>query len=197
MDRKRMHFVFELAEKTWGSFDDFPIMPPGTDPMPHLSKNTVSQPFYLASDQDQTLIHFTGKAEIWFRSETDERMSLNPSDCVYIPAGVPSRIITHTPSLQVRLKAGTPGREAAIWYCPGCSEFISWQSFRVGDVDQPDHKLPQAAYWEAVQAFNGDESMRTCGQCRAVHPQLDLGDIAWPEVVEALKRGATLAKSPG
>lgn len=65
MDRKRIHQLFDAGLELWGgSFDDFPRLPPGTDPVPHISWNTLSKPFYLVSDQDQTLINLTGEGEI-------------------------------------------------------------------------------------------------------------------------------------
>ena len=69
MERKRMLQLFKELQTAWGSFDDFPALPPGIDPMPHISRNTISQPFFLVSDQDHTLINLTGEGEIWFAAE--------------------------------------------------------------------------------------------------------------------------------
>lgn len=76
MERKRMLQLFHEAQNAWGSFDDFPVLPPGTDPMPHISRNTVSQPFYLVSDQDQVLINLAGEGELWLKGHEPERMSV-------------------------------------------------------------------------------------------------------------------------
>lgn len=179
-----MHHLFETARSAWGSFDDFPALPPGTDPMPHLSRNTVSQPFYLVSDHDQTLINLVGEGEIWFHGENPERMQIIANDCIYIPAGIPARIITRTPSLQIRFKAEAPCREAVIWYCEGCGRVLRWQSI------DTSAEIPQAAYWDAAMSFNRDEALRRCGACGAVHPPVDLGDIAWPEVAKALSQAS-------
>ena len=86
--------------------------------MPHISCNTISQPFFLLSDQDHTVINLTGERGIWFAGEHAERLQLVAGDSVYLPAGIPSQVIKHTPSFQVRFKAETPGREAAVWYLP-------------------------------------------------------------------------------
>jgi 3-hydroxyanthranilate 3,4-dioxygenase len=173
--------LFQEVQNAWGSFDDFPALPPGADPMPHISRNTVSQPFYLVSDQDQVLINLVGEGEIWLKGNEPERMSLVAGDSVYLPAGVPSRVVTRTPSLQVRFKAETPGREAVVWYCSCCDTIVDWRSI---DTQQ---EIPQAAYWEATQAFNGDVTRRTCRECGTVHPAVDLGDIAWPTVAQAIR----------
>lgn len=184
MERKRMLQLFDAGPELWGSFDDFPALPVGTDPMPHLSRNTISQPFYLVSDQDQTLINLSGEGEVWFQGERRERFSLVAGDSVYLPAGIPSRVITHTPNLQVRFKAETPGREATVWYCANCESVVHWQA-----VDTSS-QIPQQAYWDATQTFNSDAAARTCAACTTVHPPVDLGDIAWPTVAEAIREAA-------
>lgn len=181
MKRKKMHNLFDTAQEAWGSFDDFPALPPGSDPMPHISRNTVSQPFYLVSDRDQTLINLVGEGEVWFQGERPERMQVVANDCIYIPAGVPCRIITRTPSLQIRFKAEAPAREAVAWYCDACGELLHWRSI------DTSVEIPQAVYWEATQAFNQDEGTRTCPACGAVHERVELGDIAWPQVAAALR----------
>jgi len=181
MDRKRMLQLFNEVQSAWGSFDDFPALPPGTDPMPHISCNTVSQPFYLVSDQDQVLINLAGEGELWLKGHEPERMPLVAGDSVYLPAGIPSRVVTHTPSLQVRFKAETPGREAVVWYCSRCDNIVDWRSIDTGQ------EIPQEAYWEATRAFNDDEVRRTCRPCGAVRPPVELGDIGWPAVAQTIR----------
>ncbi|MFT4564184.1 MAG: hypothetical protein ACI9BW_003947 [Gammaproteobacteria bacterium] len=183
MEAKKVVQLFQELENAWGSFDDFPALAPRVDPMPHLSRNTVSQPFFLASDNDQNLINLSGEGEIWFAGKVQERMRLVAGDSVYLPAGIPCRIITHTPSLQVRFKADPAGREAAVWYCDSCNAVVH------GHEIGASVEVPQEAYWEAVRLFNEDPGLRTCSSCEAIQPQADLGDIAWPEVAKAI-RGA-------
>ena len=131
--------------------------------------------------RDQTLINLSGEGAICFAGERRERMQLVAGDCVYLPAGVPSRILTQTPSLQVRFKADTPGREAVAWYCAGCDGVVYWQAI------EAHVEIPQEAYWEAVRVFNADATTRTCASCGAVHAEAELGNIAWPEVVKAIR----------
>ena len=50
-----------------------------------------------------------------------------------------------------------------------------------------DDAIVQEGYWRAVHEFNSDERLRTCADCHAVHPPVELGDIAWPEVAAALR----------
>jgi hypothetical protein len=179
LERKKTLNVFKDAAGAWGSYDDYPVGPPGTDPMPHLSRNRVDQPFFLVSEADQVLVQMAGEGEIAFAESDPARMTLGPGDTVYIPAGVPSRLSTRGESLQIRLKAEPPVREAVAWYCGRCGELVRGEELAAG--------IPQERYWEAVRAFNADEGARRCGGCGEVHPPVDLGDTAWPEVAAALR----------
>jgi hypothetical protein len=179
LERKKTLNVFKDAAGAWGSYDDYPVGPPGTDPMPHLSRNRVAQPFYLVSEADQVVIQMAGEGEIAFAESDLRAMRLEPGDTVYIPAGVPSRLTPHGENLQIRLKAEPAVREAVAWYCARCGALVRSEELPAG--------IPQEGYWDAVRAFNAEPSARTCGGCGEVHPPADLGDIAWPEVVAALR----------
>lgn len=184
LERKKTSNVFKEAQRTWGSFDDFPIGQLGLDPMPHLSRSSTAQPFYLVTELDEVLIQMAGTAEIQFR-EMDSgpaAMCLSPGDTVYLPAGIPSRIVPQGEVIQVRLKGQPPLREAVAWYCQGCGELVHTHEFT--------EQIPQRQYWQAVEAFNADPEVRTCAGCGAVHPPVALGDIAWPKVIEALEAEA-------
>jgi mannose-6-phosphate isomerase-like protein (cupin superfamily) len=179
LERKKTLNVFKDAAGAWGSYDDYPVGPPGTDPMPHLSRNRVAQPFYLVSEADQVLIQMAGEGEIAFAESDVRPMKLEPGDTVYIPAGVPSRLTPHGENLQVRLKAEPAVREAVAWYCAGCGALVHSVELPAG--------FPQEGYWNAARSFNAQPGARTCEGCGEVHPPVDLGDIAWPEVVAALR----------
>ncbi len=179
LERKRTLNVFKDAAHAWGSYDDYPIGPRGTDPMPHLSRNRVPQPFFLVCEADQVLIQMAGVGELVLVQASPVVMHLEPGDTVYIPAGVPSRLAPRGENLQLRLKADPPAREAVAWYCPGCGELVHARA-----IEGP---IPQEGYWEAVQIFNGDPALRTCAACAVIHPPVDLGDIAWAAVAAALR----------
>jgi 3-hydroxyanthranilate 3,4-dioxygenase len=190
LERKKTSNVFKEAQRTWGSFDDFPIGQLGLDPMPHLSRSRTAQPFYLVTELDEVLIQMAGTAEIQFRELEDgpAMLCLSPGDTVYLPAGIPSRIIPQGEVIQLRLKGQPPLREAVAWYCQDCGELVHAHEFT--------DPIPQRQYWQAVQAFNADPGLRTCGGCGTVHPAVDLGNIAWPQVAEALEaEAAELARS--
>ena len=155
-----------------------------TSKTPSATEVWFGQPLVPVTDQDQVLINLAGEGEFWLKGHEPERTPLVAGDCIYLPAGIPSRVVTHTPSLQVRFKAETPGREAVVWYCPRCDNIVNWRSI---DTDQ---EIPQEAYWEATQAFNADAARRTCRECGTVHPPVDLGDIAWPAVAQAIRNAS-------
>lgn len=179
LERKKTLNVFKDAREAWGSYDDYPVGPAGTDPMPHVSRNRVPQPFYLVSALDQVIIQMSGHGRIDFRESEPASMALTPGDTVYIPAGVPSRLVPEGENVQIRLKAEPPGREAVAWYCAACGDLVH--------ADELGEGTSQDLYWSAVQAFNADPSRRTCPGCGAVHPPADLGDIAWPDVAAAIR----------
>jgi hypothetical protein len=195
LERKKTLNVFKEAHQAWGSYDDYPVGPKGTDPMPHLSRNRVAQPFFLVCEEDQVVIQMAGEGAIeLIEAEGDEHVAstsgsrghagpshvrLVPGDTVYIPAGVPSRLVPRGENLQIRLKAYPPAREAAAWYCAGCGELVHAREL--------DASALHDEYWHAVEVFNGDAALRTCAGCQRIHPPVDLGDIAWREVGAALR----------
>jgi hypothetical protein len=176
IERKKTLNVFKDAREAWGSYDDFPVGPPGTDPMPHLSRNRCAQPFYLVSEADQIVIQMAGRGEIRFREIEPAMLALEPGDTVYIPACVPSQLVPFGENVQIRLKAEPAVREAVAWYCT-CGTLVHAIDIAPGIV--------QGAYLDAVHAFNA--SSRTCPSCARVHPIAELGDIAWRETAAALR----------
>jgi 3-hydroxyanthranilate 3,4-dioxygenase len=181
LERKKTMNVFREAAEAWGSFDEFPVGPAGTDPMPHLSRSRVAQPFWAVCAADQVLIHMAGQGTIEFRDLEPARMTLQPGDTVYIPACVPSRVVPDGEIVQIRLKAWPPAKEAVAWYCGACAALVHGRELEEEPV--------QRGWWRAVNDFNADERLRTCGGCGAVHPPVDLGDIAWPAVAAAIEAG--------
>ena len=101
------------------SYDDFPVGPPGTDPMPHLSRNRV-RAAVLPGQRGRSGADPDGRrrGEIELRRRSSRaRWRSSPGDTVYIPACVPSRLVPHGENVQIRLKAEPGVREAVAWYC--------------------------------------------------------------------------------
>lgn len=177
IERKKTLNVFKDAREAWGSYDDFPVGQPGTDPMPHLSRNRCLQPFWLVSEADQVLIQMSGRGTIRFRDIEPAELALEPGDTVYIPACVPSQLEPHGENIQIRLKAEPAVREVVAWYCT-CGAVVDAIEIAAGAI-------VQEAYLAAVHAFNA--SARACASCGRVHPIAELGDIAWAETAAALR----------
>jgi 3-hydroxyanthranilate 3,4-dioxygenase len=178
-ERRKTLNVFREAALTWGSYDDFPLVPAGVDPSPHLSRNQVAQPFYLVTAQDEVLVTMSGDGEIRFKDPARTVLVVSPGDVAYLPARIPARIIPHGELLQVRLKGNPPFTEAAAWYCDACDAFMHRAEFT--------SKIPQRSYWDAVTTYNTDARYRTCPACGHVHDKAELGDIAWDAVADALE----------
>ena len=172
LERKKTLNVFRDAREAFGSYDDFPVGQPGVDPMPHLSRNRMPQPFWQVSEADQVLIQMAGRGAIEFRDQT---MPLEPGDTVYIPARTPTRLVPDGEVVQLRLKAEPAVREVVAWFC-ACGNVVAEREIAAGIV--------QAAYLAAVEAFNASERRCTCG---TVHPPVELGDVAWDRVAAALR----------
>jgi 3-hydroxyanthranilate 3,4-dioxygenase len=178
LERKKTLNVFREATQALGSYDEFPVGPPGTDPMPHLSRNRVVQPFWAVCAADQVLIQMAGQGVLLFADVEPSSMQLSPGDTVYIPAGVPSRVVPDGEVIQIRLKAEPPAKEAVAWYCAACGALVHGVEL--------DDAVVQRGWARAVAQFNGDEKLRTCA-CGTVHPPVPLDDIAWLDVAAAIE----------
>ena len=180
MERKKMMHLLREAQRCLGSYDEFPTMPAGTEPMPCLSRNRVPQPFFLVSEHDQVVLSLSGRSRIELPGASPPETELEIGDAIYVPAGQPSRIVPETESVHLRFKADPPGWEAAVWFCPRCGQ----EMFR-REIDASAAPAQQG-YWQACQEFNRDASLRTCRGCGASHSPADLTDIKWPEVAEQI-----------
>ena len=181
MERKKMMHLLREAQRCLGSYDEFPTMPAGTEPMPCLSRNRVPQPFFLVSEHDQVVLSLSGRSRIELPGASPPETELEIGDAIYVPAGQPSRIVPETESIHLRFKADPPGWEAAVWFCPRCGQ----EMFR-RELDASAAPA-QEGYWQACQEFNRDASLRNCRGCGASHPPADLTDIRWPEVAAQLR----------
>jgi 3-hydroxyanthranilate 3,4-dioxygenase len=179
LERKKTLNVFKEAANAWGSYDEYPVGPAGTDPMPHLSRSRIAQPFYVVCAADQVLIQMAGRGELRLAEHEPAKVTLEPGDSVYIPAGVPSRVVPDGEVLQIRLKAEPPAKEAVAFYCDGCGALVHGREL--------EESIVQDGWWRAAQAFNADRALRRCPECGVEAAPVELGDIAWQKVAEALR----------
>ncbi len=184
-----MFNLFQAANECLGSYDEFPTMPQGTDPMPCLSRNRVDQPFHLVSSKDEVLITMAGEATLDLPGRAPSTLPIRVGEAVYIPAGQPSRILPAGTTIHLRYKPEPPAWEAAAWFCDHCGADLHRREFHAEDG------LPQTCYWDACQEFNGDEQLRTCRACGTVTEPRDLSDIRWPEVAEMIRAGDEAASA--
>lgn len=181
-ERGRFLNIFGTANRTIGSYDDFPVLNPGIDPTVYLSRNKVPQPFWLSSDKDQTILNLSGRCRIEFKDCEYNYMQLEPGDAVYLPSGIPNHLIPDGECLQLRFKAEPPGHEEISFYCQCCNYVLHSKSFDASE------DIAQQVYWDSCQDYNRNESIRTCQNCSKVAAPLDLTDIVWPQVVENIHK---------
>jgi 3-hydroxyanthranilate 3,4-dioxygenase len=177
--RKKTSNTFKEGQKTWGSYDEFPMAAPGIDPAPHLSRNRVAQPFHLVTALDELLVTMAGTGRVEFRTPTGiTSLDFEPGSVTYLPARLPARVLPDTEALQVRMKTIAPYQEAVAFFCAHCGALAHSAEF-VTDI-------PQRKYWELVVAFNASPEQRTCGQCGTIADPIDLAEYAWNDVADAL-----------
>jgi hypothetical protein len=187
LTRNRYADLFALAQEL-GPYDFWPVLPPGQDPQLHASRNDRPQPFHLVHEHDAILVHFTGSGRVEFPEGPVRWHDLSPGDHVYLPAGLPYRVLAEEVCLQVLMKAEHAGLEGVAWYCQGCGDLLSRSDF-----DTETEQLQRGLFRNCVE-FNADVSARTCGGCGSVHPEVELADFHWLEVAEQIENPAPAAE---
>jgi hypothetical protein len=157
------------------------MLPAGIDPQLHLSRNTITQPFWLMCEHDTVLITIAGAGKVEFVAGPVRYHTLAPGDFVYVPSGTPHRIVPTAPCVHLRYKAEHAGLEGVAWYCEKCGAELH------RDVWDTAEELPQEGYLRATQAFNADAKRRTC-KCGATHPMIDLAPFKWVEAAAEIRK---------
>ncbi|MFB7288906.1 hypothetical protein [Actinacidiphila glaucinigra] len=177
--RKRTANAFKEGQKTWGSYDEFPLAAEGIDPGPHLSRSRVAQPFHLVTAVDELLVTMAGTGRVEFRTPHGiKSIDFEPGSVIYLPARMPARVLPDSEALQIRMKTAAPYQEAVAFFCGSCDALVHSVEF-VTDV-------PQRKYWDTVVAFNDSPAQRTCGTCGRTAEPVDLTEFAWNDVADAL-----------
>jgi hypothetical protein len=180
MARNLMVFTFAEAAKA-GPYDERPMLPDSLDLQIHLSKNAIPQPFFLVCQHDTVLFALSGKGHVEYKDASVLRHSYDLGDHLYVPAGVPHRILPASETIQYRYKLPESELEGVVWYCEGCGNEL----YR--EVWELRVEMAQEAYLRIVRAFNADTKRRTCTKCSTVHPTLDLSPYRWEAVAGDLK----------
>lgn len=179
MIRRRMLHAFKVAPEL-GDYADAPVLPADTDPQIHLAHNTHAQPFHLVCERDTVVGQLSGVVDVHLRDSSVSRFKVVPGDHVYVPARTPHRIVPREPGTTIRYLALHAGRLGAVWYCPACDRELhryEWQ--------HDNEVVPGEVYRVACARFNADKDARTCAECSAVHPEIDLAAYGWSAPVPA------------
>lgn len=164
----------------FSNFDEYPVLKEDVDPQLHVSANSVDQPFFVILEKDNVLASMSGRAQVQFKGASVLYFDLEPGDHVYVPAGIPHRIVGASNALHLRYKAREAGLEAVAWYCDHCAEELDRY---VWDNAQ---QVAQAGYHTAVTRFNEDAHRRICKSCGHEHPVIDLTPFRWDALAATL-----------
>ena len=179
MARRRMLQAFQAA-KELGNYADMPVMPIDVDPQITLSRNTETQPFFLAFEEDTVIALMSGSATVRLRESNVNSWSMIPGDHVYVPAGTPHRLEPLEESVLIRYIGNEPAYRAAVFACEKCGgelHRLEWrQDLEVEAV---------AIYSEVARRFNEDSGVRTCGGCGVTASEVSLERLGWPCEVPA------------
>jgi mannose-6-phosphate isomerase-like protein (cupin superfamily) len=187
MARNLMVFTFAEAAKA-GPYDERPMLPDSLDLQIHLSKNTVPQPFHLICQHDTVLFALSGAGHVEYKDASVLSHSYAVGDHLYVPAGVPHRILPASETIQYRYKLPESELEGVAWYCEDCGNELYREIWELKD------ELAQEAYLRIARAFSADAKRRCCGKCGAVHHALDLSPFRWEEVARLLKEETAPAR---
>jgi hypothetical protein len=183
MPRHHAVQTFAVANNA-GPYDERPMLPETLDLQVHLSRNDRPQPFFLVCEHDTVLVTLKGEGQVEYRDSNVLRHNYEIGDHLYVPAGVPHRIVPSVESLQYRYKLPESELEGVAWFCEGCGSELYREIFEI------KAELSQEAYLRIASAFNADAAKRTCGECKAVHPVIDLAPFRWGQVAAELKKEA-------
>ncbi|MCX4243743.1 cupin domain-containing protein [Paraliomyxa miuraensis] len=179
LPRKKTFMVFREAARL-GAYDERPMLPADVQTQVYLSRNDVPQPFFLVCEKDTVIAVFSGEGQVQLRATSVRTFPLEPGDHVYVPAGVPTRLVPRTESVILRYKAREAGLEGVAWYCDACEEVELHRH-----VFDTEHTLAHEGYLAGCRSFNAEPARRRCSRCERVHPPVALEGYRWEELAKA------------
>jgi 3-hydroxyanthranilate 3,4-dioxygenase len=168
-----------------GPYDERPMLPDTLDLQLYLSKNDRRQPFFLICQHDTVLFALSGTGHVEYKDASVLRHAYEIGDHLYVPAGVPHRVVPTAETIQYRYKLPESELEGVAWYCEQCGHELYREVWEIAA------EIPQAAYLRISQGFNADPARRTCKSCGAVHPMVDLALYRWAQIAEELRAEAS------
>lgn len=187
MAQQHMAFTFALAAES-GPYDEASILPDDLDIQLTLSRNDRAQPFHLICEHDSVLVCMSGSGRVEFKDSSVARYDYELGDVLYVPAGVPHRILPAQESVHHRFKLPESELEGVAWYCEACGAELHRDVWSLADSSA------QEGYLRACTAFNQDEGLRSCERCEATHPPLDLSGYRWEEIAGLRRNPADAAE---
>jgi len=177
MPRKKTFQTFREAQKI-GPYAEMPMLPDDIQIQLRLSRNDRAQPFFALFSRDTLLLLMSGGGQLEFREAPMRTFSLEPGDCVYVPAGVPHRLLHNAESVVLRHVPQEPMLEGVAWVCEKCDRELHREIWNTAE------RLSQEAFAMACAAFNADERSRTCQNCGALYPLIEVSPFGWGEAAE-------------
>jgi mannose-6-phosphate isomerase-like protein (cupin superfamily) len=179
MPRKKTFQAMREAERV-GPYDDLPMLPDDLQLQVHLSRNDRPQPFHQIFEKDTLLFLLSGSGAVQLKDSPVAHFAIRPGDCLYVPAGVPHRIVPDEESVMLRYKPRPAGLEGVAWYCTDCNNELYRRVWNANTV------VSQAMFDEASREFALEATRRKCPKCGVVHPPPDLSGFRWTKVAEEL-----------
>jgi mannose-6-phosphate isomerase-like protein (cupin superfamily) len=175
MDRRRVIPAFKTAAEI-GNYEDVALIPEDVDPQVELSRNSVTQPFYVVIAEDTVLAQMSGRSTVRMKYSSANRFTTRTGDHVYVPAGTPHRIEPLETGVLVRYTSNEPVRRGAAFFCEHCDEEI----YRL-EWEHDGSVTPVTVYTEVLKRFNGDESGRVCSNCSEIAETISLDELGWDD----------------
>ena len=177
MPRKRTFHTFREAQKL-GPYAEMPMLPEDIQVQVRLSRNDRDQPFFALFAKDTMLLSMSGAGKVAFRGTSIHDFSLEPGDCIYVPAGTPHRLLHEKESVVLRYVPQSPLVEGVAWFCEGCDKELYRQIWNTAEC------VSAQAHMGACIKFNADETLRTCKHCAQSHLPINLASFKWDEVAQ-------------
>lgn len=173
MGKQMFHTFKEAADA--GPHDERPMLPVGVDPQLHLSRHDSPQPFHLICEKECVLVMMSGAGRVQFNDGPVRWFNAVPGDFIYVPAGMPHRVLPDTACVQYRYKAAHAGLEGVAWFCKACNGEIHRQVWDTADTP------PQQGYADACETFDADGNLRQCA-CGQSHDPTGFDTGRWREI---------------
>ncbi|MGC0239671.1 hypothetical protein [Arthrobacter sp. SD76] len=170
--RSRAMNIFEAAA-TSGNYGDVAVIPLEVDPQITLSRNSVTQPFYMVYDHDTVLAQMSGSSRLRLRESSVLYFDSVVGDHTYIPAGTPHRIEPQVEGVLVRYSTNEENERGALFVCDACGadlHRVEWTH---------DHDVEPVRIYAAISGqFNADDKLRTCS-CGHVNAPVPVELLGW------------------